>query len=91
MMRGVGGYLIITDPDPQRSRGQQAVQEWDTFTCAHCQRVQQVKPLAKSHESPGRCFACDKLICQQCLGKGCTPFEKKLEEYERRMQFRSAL
>lgn len=90
-MRGTGGYLIITDPDPHKGRGEVAVQEFDTFTCAHCQSVQRVKPMAKTFESPGRCFQCDKLICQKCLNFGCTPFERKLEEYEARERFRSQL
>jgi len=90
-MRGTKGYLIITDPDPQRSKGETAREEYDTFTCAHCNTVHKVKPMAKTFEAPGRCFQCDQLICQKCLGFGCTPFERKLEEMEARDRFRREL
>jgi hypothetical protein len=32
----------------------------------------------------GLCKICMKFECPKCLGKGCTPFEKKLEIIENR-------
>lgn len=78
-MRNAGGNLIIEDPDPWRSRGEVGRREFDTFTCKHCNTVVKVTP------------ATDMCLCKKCMGfvcKGCysnfvcTPFEKKLEEWE---------
>ena len=83
-MRRPGGYAIL-------SGGDGPTQEWDTFTCFHCQSIVQVKPLADAADSGGRCMVCDKLICKTCLGKGCLPFEKKIEAMEARDRFRRSL
>ena len=87
MIRGAKGYLIVTDSDPHKGQGQVAVFERDTFTCAHCNTIHTVPPRASQAESPGRCFQCDQLICKNCLNKGCTPFELKLEAWEHREKF----
>lgn len=70
--------------------------EWDTFTCAHCNTVHAVKPMAKADELPDVCHLCgDKhrpsFICKNCLGKGCRPFEKALEQMEAKARFRAEL
>ena len=69
------GWACLSDPD-------QGVTEWDTFTCAHCQYVTQVKAYAKPEDMGGLCKVCMGLICSKCVGKGCDPFEKKLERME---------
>jgi len=76
-MRRPGGYFFTCD-----ETGSERVQ--DTFTCAHCNRIVAVKPLADPANMGGRCYVCDKLICPLCLGKGCDPLEKKLERIEAR-------
>lgn len=74
-MRRPGGYLVSVGPD--------GTDEHDTFTCCHCNFVTVVKPK----EPPGGyCSLCAKLICERCTGKGCDPFEQKLERWERRGQ-----
>lgn len=83
-MRKPGGYAILTDVEGP-------TKEWDTFTCFHCQKVVHVKPLAAAEDSGGRCLVCEKLICRVCLGKGCTPFEKRIEQAEARDRFRRSL
>ena len=57
-------------------------QEHDTFTCAHCNCIVIVKPLCDPASAGGHCKVCDGLLCPQCVGKGCKPFEKKLQEME---------
>jgi len=76
-MRGLTGYATLTLPDGQR-------RERDTFTCCHCQRIVHVKPFQREFT---RCGMCDALICQQCVGKECVPFEKKLAAMEARRSY----
>lgn len=71
-MRDISGYATLTMPFG-------TMKEADTFTCYHCNGVVHVKPRERDFT---RCGICDHLICQPCRGKGCTPFEKKLEAHE---------
>lgn len=89
LRRGAGGHYEVFDPDPPK--GQPKLFERETYTCAHCGSLHTVPPLGTQAETPGRCFQCDKLICQECLKGGCTPFEKKIEEMEARGRLFSAL
>ena len=74
-MRRAGGYgLAIYD-------GGQMVEK-DSFTCSHCNSVKFVKPKEKPEDLGGLCKVCMGLICADCVDKGCTPFEKKLEMQE---------
>ena len=84
-MRQPQGYTIITGPGPGAG-------EFDTFTCAHCNRPKVVKPMCRAEDMGGICHLCgDKsrpsFICDQCAGKGCDPFEKKLDRWERSFRF----
>jgi hypothetical protein len=88
-MRRPGFYLIQTDPDPQRSKGEVAVKETDGFMCAHCQQAVFVKPFADPADFGGFCRICgssnylDGLICPRCAAKGgCDRFEEKLKRVE---------
>lgn len=75
MSRQAKGYMVMVDPDAPKP-----TQEWDTLTCYHCQKI--VK-LTKD-DLGGFCRMCMKDVCGPCADHGaCTPFEKKLEEYER--------
>ncbi len=76
-MRRPGGYAFTFGPE-----GTQA--ECDTFTCAHCNRITHVKPKCDPADLGGLCRLCDKPVCPNCVGKGCTPFEKTLEKWEAR-------
>jgi hypothetical protein len=75
-VRRPGGYGIIVDPDSR------ALEEWDTFTCAHCQVVVRVEPMCAASDMGGQCTLCDAPICKHCVGKVCTPWEKRCEEIE---------
>lgn len=85
-MRRAQGYATIVDPD-------RPMVERDTFTCAHCNSIVTVEPMADPSTFGGFCCQCHKHICGSCADNGhCTPFEKKLEEMERRDRFvRAAL
>jgi hypothetical protein len=55
----------------------------ETFTCAHCNRLVELK----FGEAPAMCHAEWLPVCPACHVKGtCTPFEKKLGAYEARMR-----
>jgi hypothetical protein len=88
-----GGYLITTDPDPTKSKGQKAVVECDTFTCGHCNSIVKVPPLCAANEMPGgQCYGCQRLICPKCVAiDGCDVIENKLEREEARANFRRQL
>jgi hypothetical protein len=76
--RGTGVGIIIDPSLPH-------VQEMDTFTCAHCQKVVFLHEQDGSRKADqgGFCMPCMKAVCGPCADAGrCTPFEKKLEAYE---------
>jgi len=71
----VQGYLVGDDID-----------EHDTITCSHCQRIVTIPP-AKSGREVGYdyCHSCDAMICRECAGKRrCLPWEKQMEKIEAR-------
>lgn len=85
-MRGLSGYATLTNPLG-------SVRERETFTCGHCNSIRHTEPYARGFLVPLadgtfakheflRCGQCDRLICEQCAGKECLPFEKKLREHE---------
>lgn len=69
-----GGYLCVS-VDGQTS------QEFDTFTCAHCNGVTVVRPKT---DAGGWCSMCSRAVCARCADGACTPFEKRLAEMEAR-------
>jgi hypothetical protein len=86
-MRRPQGYAIIVSPDAP-------VKEFDTITCAHCQRIVFLRPTpdGKLQDQGGFCRVCMRAVCGPCADLGaCTPFEKKLEEQERAGRERRAL
>lgn len=70
------GYATISGPSGELA-------EADTATCAHCQFVIHIKP--GSGIQRGWCRMCDEIVCGKkgCIER-CTPFERKLEEWEGR-------
>ena len=96
MMRNEQGYAQIFFADDGRQHianlnGQRIVTngsmyESSTFTCCHCSHVVHVPPKADVN-FVGMCHNCMKPICQECSGKACEPFERKLEREEARGRF----
>ena len=83
-MRNPGGYARIDDPDC-------APVEFDTFTCAHCNRVTHIPARARPEDVGGLCKLCMGLICPRCVGKPCVPFLERLEQMEQKARFRRSL
>jgi len=91
-MRSPHGYALITSPVQttvvfDKMRCEQigvGIHETDTASCNHCNRVIHIKPFMDPADMGGLCKICMKFECPKCLGKGCTPFEKKLEIIENR-------
>lgn len=72
-----GGYLVGVTRDGRQG-------EADTFTCRHCQRVTVVRGGERAEDIGGLCKVCMGLVCRQCAGRACVPFEKSLERAEAR-------
>ena len=78
------GYCRVSGPD--------GVEEFETFTCAHDQRIVRVSKRADPASCGGVCKMCMGLICSKCAASGkCDPFEKKLEREEAADRFRRAV
>jgi hypothetical protein len=81
-MPRVGGNLLVQD----RFTGKTSF-EADTFTCCHCNRVVAVEHRRDKGQAATDfdfCRQCMKAVGACCAGKGCTPFERKLEAHEAR-------
>jgi hypothetical protein len=58
----------------------------ETITCCHCQKIE-VKDL----KSQAMCHHCWKPVCAGCHAHGrCTPFEKRLDRFEKRVREQEA-
>jgi hypothetical protein len=89
----LGGYAFITDPD-------KGITEFDTLTCKHCQYVMHIQKRSDVDAKWGFCPMCHGHLCKRCAGLlpkpidqggGCTPFEKKLDQYERAHRLHQAM
>jgi len=78
----VEGYAIITGEAGE-------VQEFDTFTCPHCNGVCIIRP--GSGKQRGYCNMCGGPTCGRPNCMECVPFLKKLERHERRFELRKAM
>ncbi len=91
-MRKPGGYAVIVTPesatvnfDGLRCESIPAgTFEVDTVMCGHCGRMMHIKPRMDPADMGGLCKACMKFECPSCVGKGCYPLEKKIEQAEKR-------
>ncbi len=77
MRKALTGLGTLTEPSG-------SVKERATFTCAHCQAIRHVKPFCDPADLGGLCKICMNVICENCVGKGCDPFEEKLCRQEAR-------
>lgn len=75
MWRKPQGYAVVTDVDGKK-------QELSTRTCAHCQRVDHIHAGQDPYEIGGLCYVCSRLICKDCVGKGCDEIQRKLDRWE---------
>lgn len=81
------GYATLSGPN--------GTVEFTTYTCGHCGNV---KAMGGNSLNPvfqpdlgGHCRVCDHQVCTICCDRigidGCIPFQKKIEEYERKVRF----
>lgn len=97
LFRQAQGYLVTSDPDPTKSRGQQALVEQSTVTCGHCTKLVPVPANCPAHAMPyALCWGCRRNICLACDEERartltCDVIENKLERWEARDRFRREL
>ena len=77
-----GGINFLSDPDL-------GVVESHSSTCSHCQRITDFPSMRRMMEYVEICRGCMKLICLDCIGKGCRPYEKEAERQELEYKLRS--
>ena len=79
------GEATITGPKGQKV--------FTTATCSHCNSVWAVSGNSSSMtcDPGGWCLQCSHMVCPQCSGKPCVPFEKKILAYEQRMSMLNAV
>jgi hypothetical protein len=88
LFRQQSGYLVTSDPDPTKSRGQQALDEKSTITCGHCGSLVPVPAMCKPEDMPyALCWGCRRNICLKCDDERvrtmrCDVIENKLERWE---------
>lgn len=58
--------------------------ERDSVTCCHCNRVVFIEPLKPVEDFTGWCMCCMKFTCTDPRCAACTPFERTLDQMERR-------
>ncbi len=58
------------------------VTEVHCSTCRHCQKHTEFPSLRVMFEYVDICRGCMKLICLECAGKPCRPYEKEAERQE---------
>jgi len=91
LFRRPQGYLVSTDPDPTKSKGQQPIVEYATITCGHCGSL--VKVDLKAPQPPTElCYGCQRNICSRCIAERartmkCDVIENKLERWEAKDRF----
>lgn len=88
-MRNPQGQATLVGPKfigktPAAPTALQTENECDTFTCGHCQRIVHVPVRCDPADLGGLCKCCMRLVCPNCVGKSCTPWEKAIEAMEAR-------
>lgn len=92
------GYVLVVHPDGR-------MEERDTVTCRHCQRVIELKPGTwgqvylipdadgRYHEQAGAyCRKCMAPICHRCDDRGdCEHWERTLERIEAKAALHAAM
>lgn len=81
-MRRPGGYGEVSGPP-------EVCEEFDTFTCCHCNCIVRVRPGSGTER--GFCFMCNAPHCGKKGCWTCVPFERKLEAVENRYRLHKAM
>lgn len=67
------------------------VKENSTSTCKHCQRITDIPSQREMMKHVDICRQCMGLICLECAGKPCTPWQRRIDEMEKRAYQRQQL
>ena len=62
-----------------------------TSTCSHCQRITDFPSKRKMMDYVEICRGCMILICLQCAGKPCLPYEKLVDQQENEYELQQRL
>jgi hypothetical protein len=66
-----------------------------TSTCVHCAKITDIQSRKRMLDVVDICRQCMRLICADCAGKPCSPWQKKIEAIEesayRQEQFRKSM
>ena len=79
-----GGVNFNHHPD----RG---VIEGYSSTCSHCQHITDFPSKRVMMDYVDICRGCMKLICLNCYGKPCLPYEKQVDQQELEQKIRSRI
>lgn len=82
MAQSRGSLTLILDGRMTKER--------DTLTCSHCNGVF-IMPPKPAPPTGGFCRLCMKAVCEQCVGNGCVPFERRMEVAEKKGQSRARI
>jgi hypothetical protein len=63
--------------------------ETHSSTCRHCQHITDFPSRRVMMEHVDVCRGCMELICLECVGKPCLPWEKQCELQETEFKLRS--
>jgi len=63
--------------------------ESHSSTCSHCQRITDFPSMREMMNYVEVCRGCMKLICLDCIGKPCLPYEKRAEQEETAYKIKS--
>jgi hypothetical protein len=81
-----GALNILYDPDLPGGE-----LETHSSTCRHCQRSTDFPSMKVMMHYVDVCRGCMKLICLQCVGKPCVPYEKRADMLETEHRLRSRI
>ena len=79
-----GGINIVFDPVFGEV-------ESHSSTCSHCQKITDFPSRRKMMQYVEVCRGCMKLICLDCAGKPCRPYEEEAERQELEHKIRARL
>jgi hypothetical protein len=60
-------------------------------TCAHCQRITEFPSKRTMMEYVEICRGCMRLICIECHGKPCFPYDKRADQQETEYEIKQRL
>jgi hypothetical protein len=79
-----GGINTVSHPDF-------GVVETYSSTCSHCQKITDFPSRRQMMDYVDICRVCMKLICLDCYGKPCRPYEQEVERQEHARRLRDRI